>query len=782
MISQIKVIKDIGVFKEYRPNLTGLCKDFGRYNLIFGYNTFGKSTLADVFKDMAAGTDDRIKNRITVPGGNSPQVVIQRSNGLGVIKYQEASWTNNAMDEQVLVFDSEFIYRNVFDGSDLIEGRETKENFTDFILGDTGVLIAKRLEELKRTQRAQKVDLQKYIPKPQIGLSDAKMRKYCELKIEEPIEYLLRLKKEKQNELDIRKKQQINQKSIQQFSLFKYNKSSKVCSLRTAIAKIQDVLKRSFEIEASSVEYFENHIKKVFDNEDKALTWIDDGISMLGDKNICPFCGQSIQGSKAIHAWKEYFSKEYQQFLKNLRTDLDSIIMDWNIFDLDSMLFEIQRFQHSALEVFGEEMLKENNALKEVSERITNLRKRYEPVISTYKNKVDFSIKNKIRLGYISISLDSAPILDYESEYDEIYLEMCSIAERLNELVKSTQSEIVTGDFKKQIESLEFAIEDLDNKINRIQNERMCAEWLKIYNELQNRAKEINILSEQLETDQETYLNEYFETINKLFKSFGGQRFEIEKGDISNKGFKKVIGVNIKFNGTPINSSMSVGSLFSESDKRALALAIFIARIKKMKESEKQKLIVILDDPVTSFDENRIRTVISSISEMADDISQVFVFTHHSQFANTLYINNKEAIQCYIIKRINAKSNGIYEMNAEEEFSTGFAKAFMNIQKFIAAESDNLTSNDLRIFLEEYLNIVFAKQLKKVNSEHTPFGERIDILVRNGNISNIVGKKLHSFRKELNSGSHTFQEYSIEDDRLFTESIIEYVFGHVKMS
>ena len=60
-----------------------------------------------------------------------------------------------------MVFDDEFVFKNVFSGLDLIGDRETKENFTDFVLGDEGVKIAKEIMDLKKRQREIKADLEK---------------------------------------------------------------------------------------------------------------------------------------------------------------------------------------------------------------------------------------------------------------------------------------------------------------------------------------------------------------------------------------------------------------------------------------------------------------------------------------------------------------------------------------------------------------------------------------------------------------------------------------------
>lgn len=66
MIRNIKVLKNIGVFQNYQMSHSGLEKDFGKNNFIFGLNTYGKSTLCDVFKDANDNATERITDRKTI--------------------------------------------------------------------------------------------------------------------------------------------------------------------------------------------------------------------------------------------------------------------------------------------------------------------------------------------------------------------------------------------------------------------------------------------------------------------------------------------------------------------------------------------------------------------------------------------------------------------------------------------------------------------------------------------------------------------------------------------
>lgn len=69
MITSIKKIKDVGVFKDFETRRTGLQKDFCKKNFVFGPNTYGKSTLCDILKDISDNSTERINKRLSIPNG-----------------------------------------------------------------------------------------------------------------------------------------------------------------------------------------------------------------------------------------------------------------------------------------------------------------------------------------------------------------------------------------------------------------------------------------------------------------------------------------------------------------------------------------------------------------------------------------------------------------------------------------------------------------------------------------------------------------------------------------
>ena len=69
--------------------------------------------------------------------------------------------------------------------------------------------------------------------------------------------------------------------------------------------------------------------------------------------------------------------------------------------------------------------------------------------------------------------------------------------------------------------------------------------------------------------------------------------------------------------------------VLSESDRRALALSIFFTKIKRTATSE---TIILLDDPITSFDVDRMNDFINEVKKIRESVAQLIITTHYQNF------------------------------------------------------------------------------------------------------------------------------------------------------
>lgn len=162
MLKRISFIKNIGAFKD----CNGSPYQFNKITLIYGRNTYGKSTLGDIFSSLQTSNSDGLISRKTIPNDNACIQNIELSfasaQGNAEVKsiFRNGIWTQGLPNIYKLsVYDDGFYHRNVFLGRNLT--RDTKDNFNDFILGAQGVEKALVIKEKNRLLNISRLDKKK---------------------------------------------------------------------------------------------------------------------------------------------------------------------------------------------------------------------------------------------------------------------------------------------------------------------------------------------------------------------------------------------------------------------------------------------------------------------------------------------------------------------------------------------------------------------------------------------------------------------------------------------
>ena len=163
-IKRIKTIQNIGTFANFTG---GGSLGFEKLTLIYGLNTYGKTTLTDIFQSLKDNNQNILISRKTIPNQVSSQKIelsIKESSisGESDIKFENNSWSRNTLSKNLEVFGTEFIHKNLFTGLNI--ARENKENFTQFILGEDGVLKANQIAEKKKELGDKKRNIKNQIP------------------------------------------------------------------------------------------------------------------------------------------------------------------------------------------------------------------------------------------------------------------------------------------------------------------------------------------------------------------------------------------------------------------------------------------------------------------------------------------------------------------------------------------------------------------------------------------------------------------------------------------
>ncbi len=782
MIKQIKSINNIGSFREF-PN--GGAIQFEKLTFIYGLNTRGKSTLTDILTSLKENDPSLITSRKSIPTASTNQSVrisvkpFGSTNQVDCI-FSNTSWTQIHLNDGLHIFDSNFIYKNLFTGISI--ERQNKENFTRFILGQQGVQLATQIAEDKRILRQKKTALFNLLP---IYLRDQPETEHLPFLSIDPT--TINLEETKQNlshlEQILRQEKQRLEKpaeilSIEEVSQFNVT----ISNAHELVKQTNDLLEREFnEISSAAITKLQEHIHSNFEIAEDAEQWIKDGLdTQKSDSKNCSFCGQPLESAfDLINAYHSYFNEAYRNYISDISNTIENLKSHWRVLNFNSLNAVTSKqtlFSHYAQLINTDTFTALVNRLFELVE-LTNETSLNE-LSSLFSQQVNQAFDDKERKPHEIVQLiDFSGFLqnhdNYQRNLSEISATIDSIREAIR-LFKEPYRDLTQ--VRTKISELQSDVETKKRAIARVEQNNTCLLYQSEQQEITNIEGRINSNEQALSVNQNQYLDQFYTRIDFHFKQFGGENFTLERGT-DNRGHQPVYFLKVKFKGVEISDS-NITKVFSESDKRALALSLFWAKIDFLTDEQKQNTIIVLDDPVTSFDDNRILKSITRIKDSLREIRQVIVLTHYSHFIRNFIergMNDDFTISFIEISQNNTTSF-LRRIDSNLFTETNYEKVFSRIQSFINRESEVDIRADLRPFLESlYLPHFYIKEFKAYTESNTPFGtlnEKIDAIFSN----DTVKAKFHVFRTMLNPDSHLFTSSNEEDIRSFAREMMDYLY------
>lgn len=419
MIKNIKVLKNIGVFQNYEMRLSGLEKDFEKNNFIFGLNTYGKSTLCDVFKDANDNSTNRITDRKTIPATTDAQKIVI-SCEKGTVTLDNNGWKNNCLSNHVLVFDTEFVFNNVFDGTELTEDRATKENFTEFILGKEGVDKIQTIEQVKKSMKANKDQLKLEVPYSQKDCTESEIKKYVKksVKTSEEIEKLKTEIVKLTDEKELLSKRKGKLSDIQSFSSVT-SIEDKSIKFKNDYKAAERILMETFELPKGAIEKYKQHLSNSFTGNKEGESWIAKGLSIMKDSAICPFCGQKVSESTILPLYNSIFDQSYIDFVTNIHKQISQITISWDICDLYERLSEVIVHIQSSKDFSANLFDNEANEIDHLLKVIKEAEKKLKEKLDFYRTAFTGALEIKKTFPTFQVTLSCDKIAELFKEYSE---------------------------------------------------------------------------------------------------------------------------------------------------------------------------------------------------------------------------------------------------------------------------------------------------------------------------------------------------------------------------
>ena len=717
---------DITKFRRFK-DFRGVTPDFGRYNIFYGWNYSGKTTLSRIFAFYNGLSDDKNIDK-------DAEFFLKTSFG-----DLDISQTDKI---KIHTFNSDYIKNNLF--------FEKQFASNIIVVSDKAVDVIEKIKGLKNSRTKLIQDLQEF-NKQYDTYEKEYNKKRSEYAIE--IDKFLTEKFTAKNISAIEKK--LDKSDLNNYILEDSDKKAKIKTLRnpTKFSHIKNIDKIKTVNIQTLISMLQKSvspstiIKKL--QEKKAEEWVKLGIELHENTDTCLFCG-----AKLSHQYLEYLDKVFKSEYDNLGNSLLDFNNNLNIYSAQipapgSIVDNYQNDYQQIHKVFTDEIIKYNNKINAIIKIIN----------SKYKNR-NLEFKTKITLntdkineliGDLNILINKHNLFianEYEAKNKiKEDLKNCIIAELLSD--PSYQKAI---QYKNEASSGKTALE----KDIKTLSEQISLEEAKI-SDVKRGAEEINKILKRL----------FVNNANVYLKVEQGYNDKEELVDIT-KLYRN--------DNTPAEN-------LSDGERTAIAFAHFYTKIiDSINNKVAKDEIIFIDDPISSLDKNHIYSISVMIKEVIDKFNQTFVTTHSYELYRLSKRKKHVHTNFYYIKR-EKDTSVITELPDElKKYDSEYEYFFHQLYKFNQDNTDAdiyLIGHCARRFLDNYLEYKIpnnqnpldklTKYIKNINEDVM----RFSILYRIVNDESHVHPEILFDKSYLISAISLLLETIKNHDKLHYDTLVE---------
>lgn len=676
MIKQIKKIENIAVFSDFSWNSN--IPEFKKYNAFYGWNGSGKTVITRILSALEKCDlgKPKIKGDSTcIIKTDSGELSLSQDNIPDLFKNKIRVSNEDFVDEN-LNWESGKASPILIIGKEKIEQKkQLNQIIRDLNNKQTELETKKRNKEDKEPEKGKILDKARDEIKKQLrGVDDIKPKSG---RARDYINYTIT---DVENILNSGEILSLEEDEILQLknSLKEKKVKNSVDDLRIDLKWVDNVIEKAKQIFETKIPTEGLKLASELGDDQKLKDWLRIGYEIHKDKQKpvkCEFCKNEIseQRSKEL---ANYFSDA----LRNLINDIEQIIEINSLDKLTIFLLQKEQFYSE----FQNKVLELSN---EFNQQTDLIRKEFN------KLKQNLTKKKNYPSQEIIFSFDN--IIKAHTDLDNIVVQINDEIKKHNEKTKSFKEKRTEDAYKLEIAITSKIEHDYGNKINELK-------------QIESEISTLNIEIKELETKQkelEQKLKEHYfaaEEFNKLLASFLG-RSEIKLETVED-------GYVIKRNGNIANN-------LSEGERNAIALIYFLIKLEE-ENFDTQNGIIVIDDPVSSFDSQHLYGAFGFIKEKLKNINplQIFIFTHNFPFFRLVrdwmkYERNN--FNFYIIKA-KIGSSGRYSIIEKidkllEENNSEYSYLFKLIYKRAKEQDSNLEKdyifpNVIRKFLENYIS------------------------------------------------------------------------------
>ena len=550
---------------------------FGRYNLIYGPNASGKTTISTIFRHLEQGRE---------PEANVKLCIDNRE-----VTGQDFS---KESDISIRVFNRDFVSENIF------HNNREKDVPHILVLGEKSIQKQEKLE--KRYEERRNMQTEKSENNDQLEQASKNLKKHCSEGARVVRDTLLQHDSGYRNydKRDYERQVQkiANSDSIDEHKLPKEtfaklydrieeNLKPTIPEVRVSIPPISRIQE---EVTTTLAETVGSTVLQSLEEDTTLGSWVREGLKLHRERNprLCLFCNQSIPELRLakledhFNDAHDHFLQKIDRFIKEYKEIINGIV--------NQSLPEQSKFYGELEGDYATAKTGVEQAFEKWSDFLSMMIKKLEEKRDRPFRNMELEIEVPV--------IDEDPVSKLNKVIRRHNRVHDNFQSRKSEDIKRLEADLVAQRcveyqrYSKNEKNLESKAKSLGRQLNEIDSD---------IDRLEEAIREYRKPAEELNDELQEYLGH-----NELRLKAKDTGYQIMRGN-------------------------SPGDALSEGEKTALALLYFLKTLKDQR-FELNNGIVVLDDPVSSLDSNFLYLAFGYIKDRTRDASQLFLLTHNLTF------------------------------------------------------------------------------------------------------------------------------------------------------
>lgn len=571
LVTKISRLRHPGVLRDF--SWPAELPTFGRYNLIYGWNGSGKTTISNLFRALELrkqpeGEATLATASTTIAGNDFAQATLP-----------------------VRVFNRDFVTANVFP----VGGGEVPPIF---VLGEESADKQAQAEQLKgeRTTAQSALDA----AKQEKGKAERALDKYC---VDRATVIRETLRSSGNNPYNNYDKARFKQRVATMLSAV--DKTSHLladdererllaqskATPKAAISEVQLRLPDLQKLTEGTVQLMQKSVVSsaiaTLKADPQLSSWVRDGLGLHHQREAdrCLFCEQSLPDGR-IAALEAHFSTEYEQLLRQL---------DAQIAELDTASHLISQVSLPNRAELYEDLVADFDSAKVAYDKtVTALTDHFAALVEALKSKKQ-KVFETLPLNVVVPDVRQTVIGDVNA-----------IIQRHNQTCTDFARHVSTARTRLEADSVASSLDGYKDLADALQAQEA------VISQASDQAQQLTVQITQLEREIIEHRQPAEELNQDLHDYLGHAELQLDVKDT---------GYTISRSGTPARS-------LSEGEMTAIALLYFLKTLKD-RRFEMEKGLVVLDDPVSSLDANALFLAFGFIRRCVDDAGQIVILTHN---------------------------------------------------------------------------------------------------------------------------------------------------------